>query len=67
MGQHNTKDTYWSDVEALEARVRALERAVAGSIQTLSSTNASPGTQYIDDLDGKLYFKDLAGVSHALY
>ncbi len=57
----------WREFEDLVKKVEALERAMAGSIPILESADAPVNTLYVDDLDGKLYFKDAVGVSNALY
>lgn len=67
MSENDTKDTHWRELDRLEKQIKALQRAVSGPIPILSEAVAQPNTQYVDDLDGKLYFKDSAGVSHALY
>ena len=55
------------DLDDLVARIEALERQVASYPPSLAAADAPPSSLYIDEADGKLYFKDAAGASSALY
>jgi len=67
MPRRHTKGDVWVDLDAIEKRIAALERMASTPLPTSSSDAAMSGTIYIDDIDGKTYFKDAGGVSHALY
>lgn len=55
------------DLDELVARIEALERQVASYPLVLAAADAPSSSVYIDESDGKLYFKDAAGASNLLY
>ncbi len=55
------------DLDELVTRIEALERQVASYPPVLAAVDAPLSSLYIDEADGKLYFKDAAGASNLLY